>query len=189
MFIDGRYYARRRPTASSYRSVTVSGADGYQLQAPPVADSRATSGYGYGSKYKRSDNYDGRRRRRDSATSPDSWSLCYADGQVDRDGYTHIWELPLPGAPPSSHQNHVTAAGMLVPVGDGSSCPASLVYKCRGGTQQGPSSPTPLPLPPPLPALDFGLPSSCPDATATSSGELSNYYQLDTKDDDQSPLG
>jgi len=162
-------------------------AAGYQLQPPPITDNRAVSGYGYGGKYKISDGQQGggcgRQRRRDSAMSRDSCSLFYGDGQVDRDGYTHIWELPLPGAPPPSNQVISTAA-MLVPVRDGNS---SLVYKCRGGTQTQ-QEPPPLPLPPPLPALDLGSPTSCHDAAVTSSGELSSYYQLDAKDDDQSPL-
>ena len=167
--------------------------DGYRLQAPPVIDNCVTSGSGYGGKYKSSDDYDGRRQHRDSVMSRDSCSLFYGDGEVDRDGYTHIWERPLPGAPPSSRLHHVTAAAMLVPVGesvlsnDCSSCPESVVYKYKGGTQQGPSLPPP-PLPPPLPALDSASPSSGHDAALTSGGELTNYYQLDAKDGDQSSL-
>jgi len=168
--------------------VAVRGAAGYQLQAQPIANC-GTSGFGYGGKYKSSDNCDGRQRRRDSVLSRDSCSVFYGDGQVDRDGYTHIWERPLPGAPPSNRQHHVTTAGMLVPVdgsvvpSDSGLCPASLVYKCRGGDQHGPP-----PLPPPLPVLDSASPSSCQDAAVTSSGEFSNYYQLDANDGDQSPL-
>ena len=165
------------------------GADGYQLQAPPVADNYGASGFGYGGKYKSSENYDGRQRRRDSVMSRDNCSLFYGDGQVDRDGYTHIWERPLPGAPPSNRQHHVTSAGMPVPLSgsvlpsDIGACSASLVYKCRGSVQQEPLSPL---LPPP-PALDCASLSSCQDAAVTSSGELSSYYQLDAKDGDHSP--
>jgi len=186
-FIHCRYYGRRRPTPGSYHSVAVRGVDGYQLQAPPTVDNCITSGSGYGGKYKNPGEHDGRHRHRDSVMSRDSCSLFYGDGEVDRDGYTHIWERPLPGAPP----RHVTTAAMLVPVGgsvlpsDCGSCPESLVYKCRGAAQQGLPPP---PLPPPLPVLDSVSPTSCQDAAVTSVGDLSDYYQLDAKDDDQSPL-
>jgi len=183
--------------------VAVRGAHGYQLQVPPIIDNCLTSGSG--GKHKNSDDYDGgRRRHRDSVMSRgdswslfygthrdsvmsrgDSWSLFYGDGEVDRDGYTHIWERPLPGAPPSSNrqQHHVTAAAMLVPAGqsDCTSCSESLVYKCRGGTGQGPPPP---PLPPPVAAMDVTSPSSsCQDAVV----DLPDYHQLDAKDGDQSP--
>ena len=191
-FIHCRYYGRRTPTQSSYRSVAVRGADGHHFQAPPIIDNCVTSGSGYGGKYKSSDDCDGRRQHRDSVMSRDSCSLFYGDGEVDRDGYTHIWERPLPSAQPSSRQHHMTAAAMLVPVGDSglsndcSSCSESLVYKCRSRKEQAP--PPPLPLPPPLPALDSASPSPCQDAVVTSVGDLTDYYQLDAKDGDQSPL-
>jgi len=172
------------------------GADGYHLRvAPPIAaDHRGTCGSVYGGKYKRADEYrtgvgggggGGQQPgRRASAASRDSCSLFYGDDGVDRDGYTHIWERPLPGAPPPGH---VTAAAILLPVGDGgSACPGP--YKCRGGVPL-PAPPPPPPLP--LPVIDNSPAQSLPrhDAVVTSGAELSNYYQLDgAKDGDQSPL-
>jgi len=157
----------------------VRGGNSNHLQAAATVDSRATSGSG---KYKRaSDDYDGRQPpHRDSAVSRDSCSLFYGEGQVDRDGYTHIWDRPLPGAPPTSR--HVTAAAMMLPVD------SNLMYKCRGGVNQGspPPPPPPLPLPPPFPVVDSTYPSPCQDTGATSSAEITNYYHLDAKDDDQS---
>jgi len=187
-----RYYGRRHPPTASYRPAAMRGADGYQLRAPPATDIRATSASVYGGKYKRADDGDGYRGRRQSATSRDSCSLFYGDGEVDRDGYTHIWELPLPGAPPTGRQCHVTTAAMLLPVGgsvlssDNGSCPASLAHKCRGAAVQGP--PPPPPPPAPLPPLNISSQSLCQDAAVSSSGELPNYYQLDAKDGDKSPL-
>jgi len=195
--IHCRYYARRRPTQSSYRSVAVRGAHGYQLQsAPPSIDNCLTSG---SAKHKTTsdDDYDARRRHRDSdVMSRDSCSLFYGDnGAVDRDGYMHIWERPLPGAPPPLSSDHLTpAAAMLVPAGQSGGCSSSwcsdslMVYKCRDAwsTQQRPPLVSPLPLP--LPALDVTpQSSSCQNAIVASVADLSHYYQLDAKDDDQSP--
>jgi len=100
----------------------------------------------------------------------------------DRDGYTHIWERPLPGAPPPGH---VTAAAMTLPV-CGSIDSSGSSYKCRGAVVQCPPPPPP---PPPAQVLqDTSYQSNSQDAALTSSGELSNYYQLDAKDGEQSPL-
>jgi len=201
--VDRHYGRRRRPTSGSCRSVAVRGAHGYQLHAPPPPPPNSAvnwaghvvGGDGTG-KHKRSEDYDDtrqRQRRVDSVSSRDSFGEpIYADGQVDRDGYTHIWERPLPPLT-NRQQRHVTsstAASMLVPVGrsaaasEGSS---SAVYGSgRGGS--GGAPPPPLPLPPPptsLPvAVDCASLSPCDAAAAAlaSSGELSNYYQLDTKD-------
>ena len=69
------------------------GADGYHLRAAPVVDvGGGTSGSVYGGKYKRADDDDygggggGRRRpvQRERATSRDSFSVFYGDGEVDR---------------------------------------------------------------------------------------------------------